>query len=86
MREKETFWYPCPDCGEKMLKVRRDTVLISFPAYCKHCKDTKIITVVYQALFLFRGMAAALPSPGVRTNPNAAGEQVKDTGRGGYAT
>ena len=17
MREKETFWYPCPDCGEK---------------------------------------------------------------------
>ena len=46
MREKETFWYPCPDCGEKMLKVRRDTVLISFPAYCKHCKDTKIITEI----------------------------------------
>lgn len=46
MREKETFWYPCPDCGEKMLKVRRDTVLISLPAYCKHCKDTKIITEI----------------------------------------
>nr|DAT22994.1 MAG TPA: hypothetical protein [Caudoviricetes sp.]DAV32153.1 MAG TPA: hypothetical protein [Caudoviricetes sp.] len=45
-----------------------------------------MMKVVYQALFLFRGMAAALPSPGVRTNPNAAGEQVKDTGRGGYAT
>lgn len=44
-----------------------------------------MMKVVYQALF-FRGMAAALPSPGVRTNPNAAGEQVKDTGRGGYAT
>ena len=31
MREKETFWYPCPDCGEKMLK---------------DCKDTKIITEI----------------------------------------
>ena len=44
MEEKKKYWYPCPDCGERMLMVRKDTILIRFPGYCKHCKETKLIT------------------------------------------
>lgn len=44
MDEKKKYWYPCPDCGERMLMVRKDTILIRFPGYCKRCKETKLIT------------------------------------------
>lgn len=40
------FWYTCPVCGNrKMLKYRKDTVLINFPGYCKYCKTESLITI-----------------------------------------
>ena len=42
----EYYWYPCPHCGKKkMQKLRKDTKLINFPAYCKWCKQETLITL-----------------------------------------
>lgn len=39
-------WCGCPRCGfPKMLKVRQDTILKNFPAYCKKCKKESVITI-----------------------------------------
>lgn len=38
-------WSKCPICGNpKMFKMRKDTILINFPSYCKYCKQESIIT------------------------------------------
>lgn len=42
----KTHWCKCPKCGyEHFLKVRQDTKIIRFPAYCKRCKKEIIITI-----------------------------------------
>lgn len=46
MKAKEKGWYPCPKCGNtKMIKIRPDTMLKNFPAYCKKCKTESVINV-----------------------------------------
>lgn len=38
-------WLSCPRChNPKMVKYRADTVLINYPAFCKHCKRENLIT------------------------------------------
>jgi predicted SprT family Zn-dependent metalloprotease len=44
----ETLWYLCPVCSKRLLKYRRDTVLVNFPAYCKQCKTERLITFKYK--------------------------------------
>jgi len=42
----KTKWIKCPACGHpKLVKIRDDTKLLNFPAYCKHCKKEVIITI-----------------------------------------
>lgn len=42
---KDEKWHSCPKCGNpKMLKTRKDTILINFPGYCKYCKQESIIS------------------------------------------
>lgn len=37
-------WLPCPVCHQtKMIKYNSETVLKSFPAYCKRCRKERII-------------------------------------------
>lgn len=39
-------WCKCPKCGyEHFLKLRPDTQIIKFPAYCKKCKSEILITI-----------------------------------------
>lgn len=39
-------WFKCPKCGyEHFLKLRPDTRISKFPAYCKKCKNEILITV-----------------------------------------
>lgn len=46
MQCENTRWCMCPRCkNPKMIKLREDTVLINFPAYCKKCKTENIITI-----------------------------------------
>ena len=40
------YWHQCPKCGNpKMTRLRQDTVIKNFPAYCKYCKKETVITV-----------------------------------------
>ncbi len=36
-------WGRCPVCGRKMLKIRPDTVLRHFPAYCRYCRQETVV-------------------------------------------
>lgn len=39
-------WCQCPKCGNpKMFRIRGDTSLMNFPAYCKKCKLESVITL-----------------------------------------
>ncbi len=39
-------WFRCPRCGfERFIKVRPDTRIRNFPAYCKKCKKEILITI-----------------------------------------
>ncbi|RGF60635.1 conjugal transfer protein [Roseburia sp. AF34-16] len=39
-------WYSCPRCGNPhFMKLREDTKLRNFPAYCKKCKNEILITI-----------------------------------------
>ncbi|MEZ3505787.1 MAG: cysteine-rich KTR domain-containing protein [Lachnospiraceae bacterium] len=39
-------WYRCPRCGNAhFIKIRPDTRIINFPAYCKWCKTESVITI-----------------------------------------
>lgn len=39
-------WYACPKCGYgHFMKVRPDTKIINYPAYCKICKNEIIVTL-----------------------------------------
>lgn len=39
-------WRKCPKCGNThFIKVRPDTRIINFPAYCKRCKTELVITI-----------------------------------------
>ena len=39
-------WCRCPKCGNpKMTRLRSDTILKNFPAYCKYCKQESVITI-----------------------------------------
>ena len=43
-KDDEVKWLPCPVCHQpKMLKYNSETVLRSFPAYCKKCRRERII-------------------------------------------
>ncbi|MBE5877693.1 MAG: conjugal transfer protein [Lachnospiraceae bacterium] len=47
MGEQNYYWYPCPHCGKhKMQRMRRDTKVENFPAYCKRCKTESIISIL----------------------------------------
>ena len=37
-------WILCPKCGKHIAKVRTDTKIVNFPAYCKICKKEILIT------------------------------------------
>lgn len=40
------YWEKCPKCGNpKMTRLRHDTVIKNFPAYCKYCKNETVITI-----------------------------------------
>ncbi|WP_330592974.1 cysteine-rich KTR domain-containing protein [Roseburia lenta] len=40
------LWKECPHCGNpKMIRLRSDTQLKNFPAYCKYCKRESIVTI-----------------------------------------
>lgn len=40
------LWKRCPHCGNpKMVRLRNDTQVINFPAFCKKCKRESIITI-----------------------------------------
>ena len=44
---EQSLWLKCPRCGDKTkTKVCKDTVLINFPLFCPHCKQTVRIDVV----------------------------------------
>lgn len=44
--DEKYYWYPCPHCGKKkMQRLRRDTKLTNFPAYCKWCKRETLISI-----------------------------------------
>jgi len=39
-------WCRCPKCGyEHFMKIRQDTVIQKYPAYCKKCKKEILITI-----------------------------------------
>lgn len=40
------IWYPCPQCGGKLLAVNSDTEVKKLPCKCKHCKRESLITIV----------------------------------------
>lgn len=41
----KVMWYPCPECGNRhMIKVREDTELKNFPAFCKRCRTESLIS------------------------------------------
>nr|DAH23234.1 MAG TPA: cysteine-rich protein [Caudoviricetes sp.] len=45
MQTTEYEWIACPICGNPhMTRVRGDTRLYSFPAFCKRCKGETILT------------------------------------------
>lgn len=45
MQTTEYEWIACPICGNPhMTKVRGDTRLYFFPAFCKRCKGETILT------------------------------------------
>ena len=40
------YWKKCPKCGnEHFIKVSPETRIYKFPAYCKKCKNTIVITL-----------------------------------------
>lgn len=40
------MWCRCPVCGHNhFIKIRPDTVLINYPAYCKKCKNEILINI-----------------------------------------
>ena len=44
--EMKITWYKCPVCGnEHFLKLRPDTHIVKFPAYCKKCKKEILVTI-----------------------------------------
>lgn len=44
--EMKITWYSCPRCGNPhFMKLREDTKLRNFPAYCKKCKNEILITI-----------------------------------------
>lgn len=39
-------WYKCPKCGNAhFIKIRPDTKIVNFPAYCKRCKTESLINI-----------------------------------------
>lgn len=44
MLPKGYYWMPCPKCGNPHMQVvRKDTVLVNFPGYCKMCKTESLV-------------------------------------------
>lgn len=44
-KDKET-WVACPLCkAPKLIKLRPDTQIKNFPAYCKRCRREVVITI-----------------------------------------
>ena len=41
-------WGICPVCARKCIKVNRNTVLVNFAMFCKHCKLEHVITWRYE--------------------------------------
>lgn len=40
------MWYRCPVCGHShFMKIRSDTVIRNYPAYCKKCKKEILVTI-----------------------------------------
>ncbi|MCI8986900.1 MAG: conjugal transfer protein [Lachnospiraceae bacterium] len=39
-------WCKCPKCGNThFIKIRSDTRIVNFPAYCKKCKKEILVTI-----------------------------------------
>lgn len=39
-------WCKCPKCGyDHFMKIRPDTIIRRYPAYCKKCKTEILITI-----------------------------------------
>lgn len=48
-KDKET-WVACPLCkAPKLIKLRPDTQIKNFPAYCKRCRREVVITIERRA-------------------------------------
>lgn len=46
MKAENAEWVSCPRCGNAhFIKVRRNTVIENFPAWCKKCKSEVNISV-----------------------------------------
>nr|DAI47937.1 MAG TPA: cysteine-rich protein [Caudoviricetes sp.] len=45
LEQEKHYWYRCPVCGKKMLYLREDTVIKSFPGYCKLCKSNFLLNI-----------------------------------------
>jgi len=46
--EIKWYWKPCPnpECSNgHFMKVRTDTRIVNYPAYCKKCKTESLITI-----------------------------------------
>ena len=45
-----TGLYKCPKCGDKhFIKIRPDTVITRYSAYCKRCKNEILVNIELRA-------------------------------------
>lgn len=38
-------WYCCPNCGQKLFRVTKETKATALFVYCKHCKQEKKVNI-----------------------------------------